>query len=82
VSFVVFLPAIFGQVIGFTDLSANWWIRAIPVLNTSVAVREALQGKSTVFGVGLTIAVGAILAFIGIRIAVSLFKREQVLVRI
>jgi sodium transport system permease protein len=82
VSFVVIMPAVFGQIIGFTDLSANWWIRAIPVLNTSVALREALQGKSTLFGVGLTIGVGAILALIGIRIAVSLFKREQVLVRI
>lgn len=82
VSFVVILPAIFGQFIGFTDLASNWWIRLIPVLNTSLAVREALQGKTSPIGVVITIAVGAILAVIAIRIAVRLFKREQVLARI
>ncbi len=82
ISFVVLMPAIFGQVIGLTDLASNWWIRLIPVLNTSVTVREALQGKTSWSGLAITVAVGALLAFIGIRIAVHLFKREQVLTRV
>jgi sodium transport system permease protein len=82
ISLVVLMPAIFGQFIGFTDLASNWWIRLIPVLNTSVSLREILQGKTDPTGVGITIAVGAVLAFIGIRIAVHLFKREEVLTRV
>jgi sodium transport system permease protein len=82
ISLVVLMPAIFSQIIGLTDLASKWWIRLIPVLNTSVTLRDSLQGKSNVQGIALTIAVGAVLAFIGIRIAVYLFKREEVLTRV
>jgi sodium transport system permease protein len=82
ISLVVLMPAIFSQIIGLTDLGSKWWIRLIPVLNTSVTLRDALQGKSNALGIALTIAVGAVLAFIGIRIAVYLFKREEVLTRV
>lgn len=82
VSFIVIMPAVFGQVIGFTDLGSNWWIRLIPVLNTSVTVRDALQGKTNALGLALTVLVGVVLALIAIRIAVRLFRREEVLVRV
>lgn len=82
VSLLVLMPALFGNVIGFTDLASNWWIRLVPVLNTSVTLREALQGKTNPGGVLLTIAVGIVLALIGIRVAVFLFKREEVLTRV
>lgn len=82
VSIVVMMPAMFSQFIGLTDLASSWWIRLIPVLNTSLAVREALQGKVDVPGILMTIAVGAVLGAIGVRLAVHLFKREQVLNRI
>lgn len=82
ISLVVLIPAIFGQVIGLTDLASNWWIRLVPVLNTSVTLRDALQGKTNAMGVFLTAAVGIALAAAGIRIAVHLFKREEVLTRV
>lgn len=82
ISLVVLIPAIFGQVIGLTDLASNWWIRLIPVLNTSVTLREALQGKTNAMGVALTVAVMIVLAAIGIYYAVRMFKREQVLTRV
>lgn len=82
VSFVVLMPAIFGQFIGLTDLGSSLWVRFVPVLNTSLAVRESLQGKTNATGIAITVLMGAVLAFISIRIAVALFKREQVLTRI
>jgi sodium transport system permease protein len=82
ISLIVLIPAIFGQVIGLTDLASNWWIRLVPVLNTSVTLREALQGKTNFTGVGLTVGMMIVLASIGIYYAVSMFKREQVLTRV
>jgi sodium transport system permease protein len=82
ISLVVLMPAIFGQVIGLTDLASKWWIKLVPVLNTSVTLRESLQGKTDVAGVLMTVGVGAVLGLIGIRIAVHLFNREQVLTRV
>ncbi len=82
VSLVVLMPALFGQIIGLTDLGSNWWIKLVPVLNTSMTLRESLQGKSDGLGIVLTIVTGAVLAAIGIRIAVHLFRREQVLTRV
>lgn len=82
ISIAVLMPAMLGQLIGLTDLASNWWIRLIPVLNTSVTIRESLQGKSNPTGIVLTVAVGVVLATIGIRIAVHLFNREQVLTRV
>jgi sodium transport system permease protein len=82
ISLVVLMPALFGQVIGLTDFVSQWWIRLIPVLNTSIFLRESLQGKSDPLGLMLTIGVSAILALIGIRTAVHLFNREEVLTRV
>jgi len=82
VNLVVLLPAIFSQFIGFTDLASARWIDFVPVLNTSVTLRQALQGKLDPVGLAITIGVSIVLATIGIRIAVRLFNREQVLVRV
>ncbi|MBX3095613.1 MAG: ABC transporter permease [Fimbriimonadaceae bacterium] len=82
ISFVVIMPAIFGQFIGFTDIGSNLFVRFVPVLNTSMAVREALQGKPNMLGLGITVAVGVVLASIGIYAALRMFRREQVLTRI
>lgn len=82
VNLVVLMPAIFSQVIGFTDLASQRWIDFVPVLNTSVTLRQALQGKLDPVGMGITVLMGLVLAAIGITIAVRLFQREQVLVRV
>ena len=82
VNFIVIMPAIFSQVIGLTDFGTKLWINAIPVLNTANNIRAALLGKSDWIGVSITIGVSALLAGIAIRIAVALFNREEVLVRV
>lgn len=80
--FVVLMPAIFSQFIGFTDLSKALWVRATPVLNASVAIREALVGKIDAVGLLMTIGSTALLAGAMLWITVRLFSREQVLARI
>ncbi len=82
VNFIVIMPAIFSQVIGLTDLQNKLWINAVPVLNTANNIRAALLGKTDWLAVAITIGVSAVLAAIAIRVAVALFNREQVLVRV
>jgi sodium transport system permease protein len=82
ISFVVILPAIFGQFIGFTDIGSNLAVRFVPVLNTSMAVREALQGKPHMLGLTITVLQGLVLAAISVWLVLRMFRREQVLTRI
>ena len=82
VNFIVIMPAVFSQVIGLTDLGSKLWINAVPVLNSANNIRAALLGKTDWLAVGITVAVSAVLAAIAIRIAVVLFNREEVLVRV
>lgn len=81
-SFIVIIPAVFSQFIGFTEFGNSTWIGAVPVLNASVCMRDALMGGLDPARVGLTIGTSVILALIGMRVAIKLFEREQVLARI
>lgn len=81
-SFVVLAPAIFSQFIGFTDLSTARWINLVPVLDTATQIRQALLGKFDPVAIGTTIGVSLLLAAISMRVAVHLFNREEVLVRV
>jgi sodium transport system permease protein len=82
VNFIVIMPAIFSQFIGLTDLQNKLWINTVPVLNTANNIRAALLGKTDWTAVGITFAVSVLLAAVAIKIAVALFNREQVLVRV
>lgn len=82
VSFVVLMPALFSQFIGFTDFAQARWIGAIPVLNSATTIRNALLGKFDAVAIGLTIGTSAILAALSVWIAVRLFSREEVLTRV
>jgi sodium transport system permease protein len=46
VSFVVLLPAIYSNVIGFTDLGKSAVLKFIPVLSTAVGLRGAFSGST------------------------------------
>jgi sodium transport system permease protein len=81
-SFVVVMPAVFSQFIGFTDLGSAKWVNAVPVLSTANNIRLALLGKPDFAGIGISIAVSLVLAAIALRWTVKMFNREQVLVRI
>lgn len=82
ISFVVIMPAIFSQFIGFTDLGKQWWIHLVPVLNTAGVLREALLGKIDAAAFGMTVGTSLLLALLAIRLTVKLFNREEVLSRI
>lgn len=81
-SIVVAMPALFSQFLGFTDFATARWINLIPILNASAAVRNALIGKLDATSVLMTAGTSAILAVISIVVAVRMFNREQVLLRI
>jgi len=82
VSFIVIMPAVFSQFIGYTDLGKSWWIHLVPILNTAGVLREALLGKFDPMAFALTVLSSLILAFIAIQITIRLFSREEVLARI
>lgn len=81
-SLVVLMPAMFSQFIGFTDFAKAGWIHAIPVLNTATAIRNALQGNFDFGALAIGFLVNGGLAALALYWAISLFKREDVLVRI
>lgn len=81
ISFIVIIPAIFSQFIGFTDLGQSMVVRIAPVLNTAVVIREALLGKIDLAGLGITVAVSLALAALAIWWSVRMFTREQVVAR-
>jgi sodium transport system permease protein len=81
-SFIVIMPAIFSQFIGFTDAANAQWVNFVPVLNTANCIRTALLGKPDMAGFAITIAVGLVLAAIALAFTVKLFQREEVLTRV
>jgi sodium transport system permease protein len=82
ISFLVLMPAMCSQFIGYTDYASSPWLYAIPVLNTATIIRQALQSQLTLSSVATCIGVSLLLAAIGIKAAVTLFNRETVLVRV
>lgn len=82
VSFVVIMPAVFGQFISFTEFGKSIWVNMVPVMNSSNNIRDALLGKISGAGIGITVAMNLVLAAIGLYAAVKLFKREEVLTRV
>lgn len=82
VSFIVLMPAIFSQFIGFTSFANAKWLAAVPILNTSTAIRDALLGKADFGFIAMAAAVNVVLAAIALLSAIRMFSREQVLLRI
>lgn len=78
---VVIMPAVFSQVIGYTDFEHATWVNFVPILNTANNIRSAFLGKANWTAVFEALAVGVVLAALAIRLAVYMFNREQVLAR-
>ena len=81
-SFVVMMPAMVSQFIGFTDFAQARWISFVPVLNTAMVIREVLLGKFDGSALGITVGINIVLALIAFRWSIWLFNREQVLTRV
>lgn len=82
ISFAVLTPAVFSQFIGFTDFSRAQWVAYVPVLNTATILRQALLDKVDGQMLLGTVASSLILASVAIYLAVRMFNRERILVRI
>lgn len=82
VSFVVLMPAIFSQFIGFTGAQKEMWVRVTPILNSAVAIKEALLSNLQVGPFLITAGVSLAIGLLMLRVAVWLFGREQILTRV
>jgi sodium transport system permease protein len=82
VSFLVLMPAIFSQFIGLTDFAHAKWIPFVPILNSALCIKDALMGKTDWSALAITVGISMVLAAVGIRWAVWMFNREQVLTRV
>lgn len=82
VNIAVILPAVFSQVIGLTDFGSKMWINLVPILNTANNIRNALLGRTDPMAVAITVGMSLLIALLAIRLAIWLFNREQVLVRV
>jgi sodium transport system permease protein len=82
VSFIVLMPAVFSQFVGYTDFARAGWINAVPILNSANVLRLAMSGSFDWVGAMVTLAVNLFLALAGIWLVVRLFNQERVLWRI
>jgi len=78
----VMVPAVFSQVIGFTDLASAPWLPFVPILGAAAGIRSILLGKATLMVVLGPVTVGVVLAGLALFAAVRLFHREGVLLRV
>ncbi|MCH8273579.1 MAG: ABC transporter permease [Armatimonadetes bacterium] len=81
-SFVVLVPAVFSQFIGYTGVAGAKWIAFVPILNTATVIRDALLNRVDWFSLTVTASVGILLAAVGLFTAVRLFMKESVLMRV
>lgn len=80
-SFVVLVPAIASQFIGYTEFTTSPWLPFIPVLNSATVLREALMNNIDLYRFLVTLAVSSVLAATGVWLSVRLFLNEKVLLR-
>lgn len=81
-SFVIILPAIFSQIIGFTGMEKATWVQWTPVLNTAVQLKSLIAGDQQYGGYVPAVILNLILAAIFLRIAMQLFRREEIVLRV
>lgn len=81
VNLLVLAPAVASQVIGFTGMDRGIGVRLIPVLNTSIGLRDALVGKLTFVNFALPVVSCAMLGYLTLRIAFKVAESDQFLRR-
>lgn len=81
VSFIVIMPAVFSQIIGFTDMQNALWVKLVPVLGSAVSLKEALLSKTDWPGLFAGMAVCGVLAAAFYAFSVNLFERESIVSR-
>jgi len=80
--FVVLVPAIASQFVGFTDIASAKWLPFVPILNSAMMMRDALLNKVDTYNLIVTTGISLFLACGGLWFAVRLFLKETVLLRV
>lgn len=84
-SFVVLLPAVFSQVIGFTGLENAAWVALTPVLNVAVTLKTTISAASPADipwpNVLTATTTSLALAALFTHQAIRLFRQEQIVLR-
>ena len=81
VSFLVLVPAMMSQFIGYTEAATSRWIAYVPILNTATVLRQALLEKVDYRTLAITFGLSVLLASLALLLVVNLFRRESVLFR-
>lgn len=81
-SFLVLLPAVFSQVIGFTGAESAGWVAWTPILNTAVGLRGVIKGEPDTTLVLGSIVTSLVLAFVFLQVAMRLFRKEEIVLRV
>lgn len=79
--FIVIMPAVFSQVIGFTEMGSDPRILWVPILNTALVIRDALLGQAQAGAAAIAVGVNLALAAVSYAVVVRLFARETILRR-
>lgn len=82
ISFMVLLPAIMSQFIGFAGSEEATWVALTPILNTAVALKMAMQGTVASHMMAGAVGWNLLLALVFLWTAVKLFRREDVILRV
>lgn len=81
-SFLVLMPAIFSQFIGFTGAEKAAWVSYVPVLNSSMAIRNGIKGEVDLMLIAPTVFINVAIGFVCVLWAVRQFRREEILLRV
>ena len=81
-SFVILIPAVFSNIIGFTGMDKAPWLKYVPVLNVGAGLRQAFMGATDWGLVGVAALVHFALGWICWILILRMINRDQVLVRI
>lgn len=81
VSFLVMTPAISSQFVGFTGADRAEWVQWTPILNTAIAMTQALRDQIDWTLVGKAALVSLVLAIVAAYACVRIFNRETILQR-
>lgn len=82
ISFIVLMPALASQFIGFTDAGSSKWVNWVPILNAANTIRHAMFGTFDWPGILVTVFISLVLALLAMAAAIALFNREEVLTRV
>jgi len=82
VSFVVLIPAVLSNIIGFTGIDKAPWLKFVPILNVGAGLRQAFMGVPDWSLIGVALVVHLMIAAVCLRLTLRLINKDQVLVRI